>query len=209
MICYVRRTNHDERRFIMELSNQIKKYRGMMNLSQEALAEKVYVSRQTISNWETGKNYPDIHSLLLLSNVFNASLDELIKGDVEIMKNKISSEEIRKFNSLSVIYAVLFIACLVSPIPLAKFLGWLGFAIYIVLLSVTLYYAVKIEKLKKANDIQTYKEIVAFTNGENLDDISKYREEGKRPYQKVLLAVGAGVLAFAVCVVMNFICGLF
>lgn len=38
----------------MELNKQIKKYRRMMNLSQEDLAERVYVTRQTISNWETG-----------------------------------------------------------------------------------------------------------------------------------------------------------
>ena len=37
-----------------------------MNLSQEELAEKIYVTRQTISNWENDKSYPDIHSLLLL-----------------------------------------------------------------------------------------------------------------------------------------------
>ena len=55
----------------MELNKQIKKYRRMMNLSQEELAERVYVTRQTISNWETGKSYPDIHSLLLLSTLFN------------------------------------------------------------------------------------------------------------------------------------------
>ena len=66
----------------MELSNQIKKYRTELKLSQEELAEKIYVRRQTISNWENEKNYPDIHSLLLLSSLFNISLDELIKGDI-------------------------------------------------------------------------------------------------------------------------------
>lgn len=47
-----------------------------MQFSQEELAEKIYVSRQTISNWETAKNYPDIHSLLRLSSLFNVSLDQ-------------------------------------------------------------------------------------------------------------------------------------
>lgn len=56
---------------MMELNKQIKKYRTMMNLSQEELAEKVYVTRQTISNWETGKSYPDIHSLLLLLSLIH------------------------------------------------------------------------------------------------------------------------------------------
>jgi len=70
-----------------------------MGISQEELAEKVYVSRQTVSNWETGKNYPDIHSVLLLSSVFNVSLDQLIKGDVEIMKNEIKETEIKKLST--------------------------------------------------------------------------------------------------------------
>lgn len=47
----------------MELGNQIKAHRAALSLSQEELAEKVYVTRQTVSNWETGKSYPDIHSL--------------------------------------------------------------------------------------------------------------------------------------------------
>ena len=47
----------------MELNEQIKKYRTEMNLSQEELAEKIYVTRQSVSNWEKGKTYPDIHKL--------------------------------------------------------------------------------------------------------------------------------------------------
>ena len=58
----------------MELGRQIKKYRGELGLSQEMLAEKIYVSRQTVSNWENDKNYPDINSLLRLSEVFVVSI---------------------------------------------------------------------------------------------------------------------------------------
>ena len=63
----------------MELSKQIKKYRTEANLSQEELADKIYVSRQTISIWEYEKNYPDIKSLVLMSEVFQVSLDNLVK----------------------------------------------------------------------------------------------------------------------------------
>ncbi|MBR5372384.1 MAG: helix-turn-helix transcriptional regulator, partial [Oscillospiraceae bacterium] len=49
----------------MELSKTIKKLRTEKGWSQETLAEKAYVSRQTVSNWETEKSFPDIHSLLL------------------------------------------------------------------------------------------------------------------------------------------------
>ncbi|WP_417091424.1 helix-turn-helix transcriptional regulator, partial [Marvinbryantia sp.] len=67
----------------MEIGTQIKKYRLASELSQEELAEKIYVTRQTISNWENGRNYPDVKSLLLLSSLFNISLDILVKGDIE------------------------------------------------------------------------------------------------------------------------------
>ena len=81
----------------MKLSKQIKKYRTETNLSQEELADKIYVSRQTISNWENEKNYPDIKSLVLMSEVFQVSLDNLVKGDLERMKKEIDTQEYAKF----------------------------------------------------------------------------------------------------------------
>ena len=57
----------------MEIGNQIRKYRTSLNLSQDELADRIYVTRQTISNWENNRNYPDIRSLVLLSNVFGVS----------------------------------------------------------------------------------------------------------------------------------------
>ena len=65
----------------MNIGNQIKKYREQLKISQEELADKIFVTRQTISNWENNKNYPDIKSLSLLSYNLNVSLDDLIKGD--------------------------------------------------------------------------------------------------------------------------------
>ena len=79
-----------------------------MNLSQEELAEKIYVTRQTISNWENDKSYPDIHSLLLLSSTFHISLDQLIKGDITTMKEEISKEAIQKFNRDGAIFTSTF-----------------------------------------------------------------------------------------------------
>ena len=58
----------------MEIGKQIKKYRTEMKLSQEELAEKIFVSRQTISNWENNKNYPDVKSLYIAKLSFLVSL---------------------------------------------------------------------------------------------------------------------------------------
>lgn len=186
----------------MELQNQIKKYRANMDLSQEELAEKVYVTRQTISNWENGKSYPDIHSLLLLSNLFGISLDQLIKGDVEIMREEIKEVDLQKFNREAGIFSVLLIGTVVSCVPLAKFFGIYGLIAWGILWMITMIYAFKIEKYKKEHDVQSYKEIVAFMEGKRLDEIEKKQEIAKRPYQKVLLVLGSAVVGFVVAVVM-------
>ena len=104
----------------MELGNQIKLHRAALSLSQEELAEKVYVTRQTVSNWETGKSYPDIHSLLLLSALFDVSLDQLIKGDLETMKQEVNADDVRAMNRDGVIYSILLAAVILLPVPLLK-----------------------------------------------------------------------------------------
>lgn len=187
----------------MELGKQIKKYRTEAKLSQEELADKIFVSRQTISNWENDKNYPDIKSLVLMSEVFRVSLDNLIKGDLERMKKEIDAQEYAKFQKDSTIFTVLFIALLILPVPLVMLWKWLGMALYLCVFGIGMYFAVRIEKYKKKYDIQTYKEIVAFTNGKSLDEIEKAREEGKRPYQKVLLAAGSAVLVVIIAIIMS------
>jgi len=186
----------------MEVGRQIKKYRTEMKLSQEALAEQIFVTRQTISNWETEKSYPDIHSLLLLSSFFHISLDQLIKGDVEIMKEEIKETEIKRFRKYGMIYTILLAATMLSAVPLSIWLGFYGLIPWGVIVAFTGYYAIKVEQIKKQHDIQTYKEIVAFSEGKRLDEIKHQEEMIKRPYQKVLLVIGSGAVALAVCILM-------
>lgn len=193
----------------MELGKQIKKYRTEANLSQEELADKVFVSRQTVSNWENDKNYPDIKSLVLLSEIFHISLDNLIKGDLERMKKEIDTQEYAKFQKDSTIFSILFIALLILPVPLVILMKWLGMALYLCLFAIGMYFAVKVERYKKKYDIQTYKEIVAFTDGKSLDEIEKAREEAKRPYQKVLLAAGSALLVVIIAFIMTAIMKIF
>ncbi len=183
----------------MEVGNRIKKLRAESGMSQDDLAEKVFVSRQTVSNWENGKTYPDINSLLLLSETFKVSLDVLIKGDLNEMKKQIDGQEYAKFTRDSFILAGLMLLIVITPIPLARFLGRWGLAVYLVIFAAGLFVAIKIEKYKKKYDIQTYKEISAFMDGKSLTEIEKAREEGKRPYQKLLLAICAALIALAVC----------
>ena len=184
----------------MELGKQIKMHRQEAHLSQEELANRVYVSRQTISNWENDKSYPDVNSLVLLSEIFQISLDNLIKGDIEVMKDVIQKEEIEKMNRYGKSYTIMLIATAVSAVPLFMWLGVWAFIPWGIIWAISMYFAFKVEKVKKDNDVQTYKEIVAFSEGKLLDDIHKQREIGKRPYQKILLVIGTALTTFVVCV---------
>ena len=186
----------------MELGKHIKKYRTEAGLSQEELADKVYVSRQTISNWENDKSYPDIKSLVLLSEIFSISLDILVKGDIEMMKREIDTHEFEKFEKNGKVFAILFAIAIIIPVPLVMLFKWWGMAVYLMFYGIVMYYALSIEKYKKENDIQTFKEIVAFTEGKTLDSIEKAKEEAKRPYQKVLSAAVAALITLVVALVM-------
>lgn len=186
----------------MELGNRIKELRKAQNINQDELAEKLFVSRQTISNWENDKSYPDIQSVLLLSEVFNVSVDQLLKGDVEKMERIITEQthaDINKMNTYAIGMLISIIALLISTPVLAFTIGFWFFIPFVVLFACTMYFATRIEKYKKEYNVQTYKEIVAFTKGEALSKDDQIREEAKRPYQKALFTIVSGVLAAVIC----------
>ena len=138
----------------MEISKQIKKHRTMLGLSQEDFADKIFVTRQTVSNWENDKNYPDINSLVLMAEIFGVSLDNLVKGDIEEMNEKIKAEDIANFKKSNVIMTVVMIWMIFALVPLLKFFGAAGAIIYAVFSIIGFCYALKVEKQKKKLDIQ-------------------------------------------------------
>lgn len=162
----------------MELGKQIKNYRTTFNYSQEQLAEKTFVSRQTISNWETNKSYPDIQSLLLLSSVFGTSLDELVKGDLQVMKNELQNNKSnRRMTVYSWIMVISFLVTAVSMGPILLADKIILLFIPFLLLVPACYFGIKVESLKKSADIKTYSEILAFGQGKSVDELRRYRNK--------------------------------
>ena len=190
----------------MDIGLQIKKFREQQKISQEELALKIFVSRQTISNWETNKSCPDIKSLITLSNIFNVSLDNFIKEDIKEMREIVEKATIKKFNVISVVFLIELIVVAISAYPLFNIKGNIGIIIWLCLFAITLYTASKIEKFKKSHDIQTNKEILAFIDGKQLTHDETQQEIGKRNYQKIIFAFIAGVIALIICFVVIFIC---
>jgi len=82
----------------MNLSDNLKKIRKEHNLSQEQLAEKLGVSRQSVSKWESGTAYPEMEKMLQLCQLFNLNIDELLNQDVkEVNNTKTAKNNINKF----------------------------------------------------------------------------------------------------------------
>jgi len=190
----------------MDIGLKIKKLREQQKISQEELALKIFVSRQTISNWETNKSCPDVKSLITLSDIFNVSLDNFIKDDIKEMREVVEKATIKNFNVISGVFLIELIVVAVSAYPLFSIKGNIGIIIWLCLFAITLYTASKIEKFKKNYDIQTYKEILAFIDGKQLTHDETQQEIGKRNYQKIIFAFIAGVIALMICFGMIFIC---
>lgn len=79
----------------MILGQRIKEEREKKQWTQDDLAETLNVSRQAISKWEVGSAYPDIDRLVQISNLFDISLDSLIKGDDSLKKSIVITKNAR------------------------------------------------------------------------------------------------------------------
>ena len=138
----------------------------------------MYVSRQTISNWETDRTYPDVQSLLLLSEVFGTSIDELVKGDMEAMEKAVENDW-KKIERLVLVawgLIILGIGLLVAGLAMpsgpsslvANFTEAevLGDALFLVLWIAGVTLLVRVEALKRKNNLVTYRDLVAYSKGE-------------------------------------------
>ena len=90
----------------MEISTCIKDVRTKMNMTQEDFAEELGVTRQTVSSWENGKSYPDILSIIKISNMSNISLDKMLKEDEKLVNNMKEQMDTVKSNK-TVIFTIL------------------------------------------------------------------------------------------------------
>ncbi len=107
----------------MEIGNKLKNARNSNKLTQEQAAEVLGVSRQTISNWENNKSYPDIISVIKMSDIYSVSLDHLLKEEksmkqtyqefldesTNVVKAKCKLEKILLFTTYFLIWAIVMI----------------------------------------------------------------------------------------------------
>ena len=184
----------------MELGNHIKGHRTRLGMSQEQLAEAIFVSRQTISNWETDRTYPDVHSLLLLSDLFDVRVDDLIKGDVEEMKEVLTNEA-KKMNRLSAVMMVCGGAAVVWAVATALLdASWQVILVPFAALFIPAAVAAGMaEKIKHDNRLFTYRAVEAFMRGEDPDVSDEASRRAGRMWWGKLIAKTAIAAAIGFC----------
>ena len=133
----------------MEIGKKLKNARIEAGLTQEKAAEKIDVSRQTISNWENEKSYPDIISVIALSDLYSVSIDELLKGDQKMAEHLEESTNVVKSNKkltgailLNIILMILLIA-LNMLLPEGTYYLVIVFCVVIMSSSALLYQIIK------------------------------------------------------------------
>ena len=198
----------------MELAGQIRRLRTERGLLQDDLAAAVYVSRQTVSSWENDKTYPDVQSLVLLSQLFDVSIDELIQGDVAVMRRTVE-EDSRKMRWLSGVVLVAMVLAVAFFVGLA--VAWrdptgignlakgevAGVAVFLPLYAIGMAAAVWVERIKRRHDLVAYREIVAFANGEPMGDDERQGHGFARKHPTAAVA-----MKFAFCAAAGAVVGL-
>lgn len=146
----------------MNIKEQLRKKRNENNMTQEQIAEMIFVSRQTISNWENGKSYPDIKSLILLCDIYKISLDELVRGDVELMRKEISKTKVIATVSMMAFSLMLYLIGLALMSRTSGDLKNIAVIITVGSAVATLFFSIKAKFMKKKAKIRTYSDILAF-----------------------------------------------
>ena len=162
------------------------------------------MSRQTISNWENDKTYPDVQSLLLLSQLFEISIDELVRGDVVAMQQAIAEDALRMkllsigmlaFSGLAFLFLLVFSLAWPEPSGFARMSkgNLAGAATFIVLYAIGFAMAIAVDRLKKKHDVVTYREIDRFLKSGVVGEPDAEGLARKHPALGVVVKLFAGV----------------
>lgn len=179
----------------MNIGKKLVQLRHDQQLSQDDLALKLHVSRQTISNWENDRTYPDINSLIMLSDIFNISLDALIKEDLPMMKNRIRQNRLRWL-----IFGILLMMVLTYlSLFTLKFSVSLGSWLVGATTVIGLFLIYLFSKSTKANNLTTFKQVINYLGGKDVQPAQKASTK------TIILSVVGGVIGLLLGLVIVFL----
>ena len=151
----------------MEIGAQIKTRRQELNMTQEMLARELHVGRTTVSNWEIGRNYPDLQLIVSISNVLSISLDTLLGKESEIVKEITRDTNIRKSQSrkIKILSALLILVILAGLFGIYKVVEYRDISSPEQIVSLQAYE----DRLEIITDLPFYRSVVGYTIGNSPD----------------------------------------
>ena len=187
----------------MDVGNQIRERRQRLGLSQEELAQRLYVSRVTISHWETGRTLPDVQSMLLLANLFGATIDEMVRGDVDEMREMVEKDE-RRTRTLAVALAAVEVVA-VTALAVTAVAGreYLEPALRLLLAVLALAFSVAVLASRRGRGDEGARSAAELLGAATGEPVEAARASGAALGMRVVLqvfvglAVGIGVLVAA------------
>ncbi|WP_159634709.1 helix-turn-helix domain-containing protein [Erysipelothrix anatis] len=151
----------------MDFGTRLKEARSHMGLRQEDVADAIGVSRQTVSNWENNRSLPDLRSIVEISDIYQISLDDLLKGDRKVMEKLIKDSDIKamenKLNMLTLFVlststlALLFIDGDILASTRLPFLNAISIIIRVLLIGLLFYTIIKYVRMR--NDYHRQNEV--------------------------------------------------
>lgn len=186
----------------MELARRIKEHRARLGMSQADLARALFVTRQTISNWETSRTYPDAQSLLLMSGLFGVSVDSLLKDDSQEMREALAAGS-RKMNRLGAVMAAFGLAC-AAWVVVGIALDWDTALIAVpaaALFAPAMCAAFLVDKMRHDNQLFAYQSVLAFLAGEDPDVSNRYNQRAREHW------VARRVAQTVLFIILDLCCG--
>lgn len=187
----------------MSLSDNLRALRKQKGYSQEQLAERLNVSRQAVSKWESDNGYPEMESLIILSDLFECTIDDLLKNDLT-QHNPTAKQAYDKHYSLIAkaytfgvvsillgVCAYLFAEIYFSENTKSEFIGEIIFLFFVLIGVITfVYFGMKDSHFKNSHFKNSHSEITDYYT-------DSQRSEFNQTYS-LSIATGVGVILFAV-----------
>ncbi|WP_270404781.1 helix-turn-helix transcriptional regulator [Candidatus Collinsella stercoripullorum] len=177
----------------MDIGNQIRERRARLGLSQDELAQKLYVSRVTISHWETGKTLPDVQSMLLLASLFDTTIDELVRGDVDEMREMVKRSEQRTkvfAVALATVEVIVITALAVTAVAGREYLEPV---LRLLLAVLVLAFSIAVLVARRGAGTEDEKSAADLLGAATGDPVEAARESGASLGMRLVLQVFAGL----------------
>ncbi|AUW97416.1 helix-turn-helix domain-containing protein [Streptococcus pluranimalium] len=183
----------------MKIGQHIYQLRTTQNLTQEELASKVYVTRQTVSNWERGYSYPDLQSITKLAHLFDLTVEQLLKDDLSQIERTLKMRTQDYFNTLASELTLAILWFIATTIALFYFFQVDGLIAALIVCSPWLILkASQVEKIKLHYNLETYQEISDFMAGKiKPSALSKDIKRHKMIFKSLHFLL-AGILGFLI-----------